>query len=141
MSKRSSILVALPLVLAFGILGCGGGSSSPSAPVDTVAPAAVIDLGVEVVQGLTPSIEVNWEAGAEPDLAGYRVYRGVDGGDVALVGTVTSVGYTDGTVSKGSLYRYEVGAIDRTGNESPRVGTSWVAVPNDQTGGGRGQLD
>ena len=42
MSKRSSILLALPLVM-FLVAGCGS-SDSPTVPVDTVAPVPVAQL-------------------------------------------------------------------------------------------------
>ena len=134
MSKRSSILLAAAFLM-IGIVGCG--SDKPTAPVvDTVAPAAVVDLAAEVVTG--SGVELTWAPGTEPDLAAYRVYRSTNGGASVLVSNETASTFRDGTVQPGTTYVYEVSAVDTSNNESPRVATATITVP-DGTGTGRGQ--
>ena len=124
MSKRSSILVGLFCVMAL-VAGCG--DSNPAAVGDTVAPAAVLDVTVQVVSN---GVDVVWSAGTEPDLAGYNVYRSVNGGSSTLMATETTTTFHDGAVSVGSVYRYEVSVVDDSGNESPRVATVDVSLTN-----------
>jgi fibronectin type 3 domain-containing protein len=125
MSKRSGILVAL-IFAAAAFAGCGS-SSSPSAPVDTVAPAAILDVQAQLVQG---TIEVSWTAGSESDLAGYRVYRSVNGTAATLQGFTANTTFVDDTIRARSGYRYEVTAVDQAGNESPRSATLQIVVQN-----------
>jgi hypothetical protein len=133
MSKRSGILVAL-IFAAAAFAGCGSGTT-PSAPVDTVAPAAILDVQAQVVQG---GIEVSWSAGSESDLAGYRVYRSANGSAVTLQGTTSATTFVDTNVSSRGSYRYEVTAVDVTGNESPHASTLLVILPSG--GSGREQV-
>jgi len=128
MSKRSSILLALLFVIAIGAMGCGDSTTSVENG-DTVAPAAVLDLGaVAVNAGSTHSIEVNWSAGTESDLAGYNVYRSVNGAVETLVSVESANTFTDNTVEAGSSYSYSVSAVDLAGNESARQTTANVLV-------------
>lgn len=129
MSKRSSILLALPLVLC--VAGCG--SDNPVAPVDTVPPVAVLEL--EATSVSSSGIELAWTANTEPDLAGYHVYRSIANGDVTLVGVELSPVFHDGNVVIGNVYRYQVGAFDTSGNESPRT-VLWVSTGSGGTGRG-----
>lgn len=123
MSKRISTLFALVAIVIVAAAGCG--SNSVSAPVaDTVAPAPLLDVTVTVVTG---GVQVDWSAGTEADLAGYKVYRSDNGNVPALVSTVTGVTYTDVTVTSGG-YRYEVAAIDEAGNEGVRVASAQVRI-------------
>jgi len=127
MSKRSRILLALPLVIAFGVMGCG--ESDPAAPGDTVAPAAVLDLGVTVEgSGTTQTVNVTWAAGSEADLAGYNVYRSKDNQSSTLVGVETTNNFVDTGVVTGSTYRYEVSSVDTSGNESSRVVSATIVL-------------
>jgi hypothetical protein len=63
-------------------------------------------------------VTVNWVRNTEPDLAGYRVYRGpaYEGPftPLALTGETT---YADATVTNGVTYFYAVAAYDAAGNE------------------------
>jgi len=126
MTKRCGMLVALALAAAF-IAGCGS-SSSPSA-VDTVAPAAVLNVEAQFVQGV---IEVTWAPGSEADLVGYRVYRSTNGAAATLAGVSTSTTFEDASIDAPSTsprtYRYEITAVDEAGNESPRASTVQVFV-------------
>jgi fibronectin type 3 domain-containing protein len=66
------------------------------------------------------SIELSWESNDEPDLASYRIYRSVDGGGFERIGEVSLPAYSDKGVQVGHTYRYQVTAVDQSGNESGR---------------------
>ena len=126
MGKRSSIFLAAALSTLLGVMGCGSGENTPTAPVDTVAPAAVLDLEAGLGAG---GIELNWAANAEPDLAGYNVYRSERGGPWALVSVEIAPTFRDGAVRSGSSYGYQVAAFDASRNESARVTSRVVGIP------------
>jgi fibronectin type 3 domain-containing protein len=68
-------------------------------------------------------IALSWEAGREPDLAGYKVWRRAAGeGDFVLVAQLaeTVSSFSDSKVEKGGRYEYAISALDATGNESRR---------------------
>jgi fibronectin type 3 domain-containing protein len=128
MSKRSRILLALPFVIALGVMGCGDGN--PAAPTgDTVPPAAVLDLDVTISGTVgAPAVSLSWAAGSEVDLAGYNVYRSKDNQAATLVGVETATNFVDTNVVTGSAYRYEVSSVDTSGNESVHVYSATVVL-------------
>ena len=86
----------------------------PSAPTGlAVVPR---DTGLDVVWSPSPSL----------DLGGYRIYRAAGGGDAEVVGEVEAAetAWHDTSVESGVLYRYEITALDRAGNEGPPSGTA-----------------
>lgn len=89
---------------------------------DIAAPAA--PAGLALIQG-PQGVEISWTSGAEPDLAGYRVYRAVEPSTVeqavvrAEIAKETTV-FRDGDLSAGLVHAYFVVAVDTAGNESPR---------------------
>src|SRR5262249_34506708 len=67
------------------------------------------------------SVELSWDANTEPDLAGYRIYRSVNGGAFEKIADVNEIpAYSDKPVDAGKAYRYVVTAVDESGNESVR---------------------
>jgi hypothetical protein len=85
---------------------------------DTFQPSA--PAGLRAVAA-TQSIELTWERSTEPDLAGYRVYRATGDGAFEKVGDTSVLpAYSDRAVEAGKTYRYQVSAVDRSGNESER---------------------
>ncbi len=87
-------------------------------PKDTFAPAT--PSGVLAVAA-PKSIELTWDRNGESDLAGYRVYRAVNGGGFEKAADVSQVPtWSDHTVESGKTYRYAVSAFDQAGNESGR---------------------
>ena len=97
------------------------------------APATVTPL-IE-----TRAVRLIWDAVEAPDLGGYRLYRAEGIGHesaIREIGTVplvaqpvTATDYIDAGADPGIAYRYAVTAVDKNGNESPRVWTGWVVVP------------
>jgi hypothetical protein len=66
------------------------------------------------------SIELSWSANTDADLTAYRLYRGVDGGPMQRIAEVGVPAYSDSNVEPAKTYRYEISAVDRSGNESTR---------------------
>ncbi len=67
------------------------------------------------------SIELAWDPNTEPDLSGYRIYRSAAGGPFEKLADVQPVpSYSDKSAKKDTAYRYQISAMDRAGNESPR---------------------
>jgi hypothetical protein len=85
-------------------------------PADTFPPA--VPVGLMAVAGVN-SIELAWQPNTEDDLAGYQVYRTLDGGAAErIAGPVDAPNFSDRTVEIGKKYSYTITAVDRTGNES-----------------------
>lgn len=86
----------------------------------------------------TSQVRLVWDPVDVPDLAGYKIYR-IEGFGVTelkdLAGFLmtpkpySQTNYVDPTVLKGISYRYEVTAVDKSGNESKPARTGWVLVP------------
>lgn len=114
--------------------------SEPSAPVevtprDTFPPAAPRNLVVVLVPATpdTPMrLDLSWSISAEPDLAGYHVYRseleGSPGARVIQELLLTPT-FRDISVEPGRRYTFTVTALDRAGNESPRSAPVSESVP------------
>jgi hypothetical protein len=94
-------------------------------PIDKFPPAA--PSGVQATAAPT-SVELTWNSNTEPDLAHYRVYRSVSGGPFERVAEVDLPAWSDQSVEAGKQYRYQVTAVDRSGNESPRSQTAEVRL-------------
>jgi hypothetical protein len=68
-----------------------------------------------------PEVDLSWSINAEPDLAGYRVYRSEQQdtpGQLVTPDLLLSPSYRDNSVQPGHRYWYTVTAVDRSGNES-----------------------
>ena len=80
----------------------------------------------------TAAVQLVWRASAEPDVAGYIVYRTDAAGVTARVGTtrVPDTTFTDRPVASGT-YRYEVTAYDTAAvpNASAPSSPATVTVP------------
>jgi hypothetical protein len=86
-------------------------------PEDKFPPATPSEIQI----ALAPNyFQLSWTGSTEPDLASYRVYRSVGGGPFERVTEVELPAFSDRDVEPGKVYRYEVTAVDRAGNESPR---------------------
>ncbi len=91
-----------------------------SAGVDKVKPLAPTAPTV-TYDKTTGKAKLTWAKNKEMDLAGYKVYRRLNGtsfGGTPLA-TTTATSYTDTALPKtGDTYAYEVRAHDRVGNQS-----------------------
>jgi fibronectin type 3 domain-containing protein len=98
----------------------------PITPKDTFQPAAPTGLRASPAAA---SVELSWERNAEPDLAGYRIYRAIPGGAFEKIAEVSQVpSYSDRTVEHARQYRYTVTAFDKSGNESPQSAIAEVSL-------------
>jgi hypothetical protein len=111
----------------------GAAASEITAPVavtprDVFPPA--VPSGLSAIAGIG-AIELTWDRNTEPDLKGYRVYRGVgaSGQLKAVADLVDTPAYSDRQVETGKPYRYAVSAIDQAGNESPLSAAVEVTAP------------
>ena len=88
--------------------------------IKDVAPPAA-PAGVATLAG-ADAVEVSWSPSAEPDLAGYRVYRGPEGGTPERLAELPAgqTTWRDAKPGRGGLFLYTVTALDQSGNESAR---------------------
>ena len=118
------------------------GELSPPIRVDAldVFPPAVpqglaaVAIAADPASGTPASIDLSWQPNAEPDLAGYEVYRREDqtpwqriSGDQPVIGPA----FHDAHVLPGHTYRYGVSAVDNGGHESGRSADASETVPNE----------
>ncbi|MFI9170887.1 PA14 domain-containing protein [Streptomyces lincolnensis] len=92
-----------------------------SATVDKVKPLAPTGMAWDYFPGTETGVsaELDWARNKEMDLAGYRVYRRVQGTSTwTKVGTTTNVAFSDLPPGTGQSYYYEIRAYDKAGNES-----------------------
>ncbi|RFA22539.1 hypothetical protein B7R23_02625 [Subtercola boreus] len=64
---------------------------------------------------------MSWNASSAGDVAGYRVYRALGSGALLVVSgssLLTTTQFTDIGLSEGATYRFAVGVVDSSGNES-----------------------
>jgi len=93
-------------------------------PKDVFPPSAPLDLvGVFVPAAANSpaAVELSWDISPEPDAAGYYVYRAGENEEKAQRVTpalLPTPAFRDISLSLGTTYRYEVTAVDRSGNES-----------------------
>ena len=133
------VIVASPKVPNGQRFGFDAAESEPQTLVahDVFPPA--VPTGVQAVfsaqsPGLEPAIDVTWNPNAEPDLAGYFVYRRrqnePEESAVKLnTQPIAAPAYHDGGVEAGNTYLYAVSAIDERGNQSNRSEEASELVP------------
>jgi N-acetylneuraminic acid mutarotase len=118
-----------------------GNESAQSAPLsatttrDTTAPAAPRNLAG--TPGDT-TVSLKWNAGTEPDLKYYDLYRSGGGASTQLiarvpVGTTT---YLDTNLVNGTEYTYYLRAVDESGNQSSSSNYVYV-TPRDSVAPGK----
>jgi hypothetical protein len=99
----------------------------PEVPTSLAAVATAGESGAAV------AIDLSWQPVAEPDLAGYVVYRRE--GDapwqrISPAEPLVPPDFHDAQVQPGHTYRYAVSAIDQGGHESARSTETEETVPN-----------
>jgi fibronectin type 3 domain-containing protein len=109
----------------------------PSAEVkvfahDVFPPAAPAGLqAVASGVGQPSFVDLTWAPNAEPDVAGYNVYRHEQGHPPVKINTdlVKTPAFRDHGVASGHKYFYAVTAVDLRGNESSSSPEASEAVP------------
>ncbi len=67
------------------------------------------------------SVTLQWQANAEPDLAGYNLYRSTQsGGPYTILNSspIPGTSFSDTQTANGATYYYAISAVDQVGNES-----------------------
>jgi hypothetical protein len=100
---------------------------------DDVFPPAV-PAGLQAVfsgPGQQPFIDLVWAPVPDVDLAGYNVYRHVEGAAAVKINAelVKAPAYRDVSVEAGQRYLYSVTSVDARGNESAHSEEAAEAVP------------
>ncbi|MBR1599588.1 MAG: fibronectin type III domain-containing protein, partial [Lachnospiraceae bacterium] len=87
--------------------------------IDHTAPSAVDNLMAEVDTG---SIHLKWNEPLDNDVAGYRLYRSVEGLNsyTCINASIGAIGYYDRSAAYDTSYCYQLTAYDNAGNESAR---------------------
>lgn len=76
------------------------------------------------------SVRLNWYASNSSGVTAYNVYRTtISGGYYALLGSASSLTYTDNGVQPGTTYYYVVAALNGAGQQSPYSSQVRAAVP------------
>lgn len=140
--KHSKLFLAALMVLVV-LAGCGDDKVTQAiVPQDDAPPLPPVGLDTALF-GSDFTVVVRWEPNAEPDLAGYNVYRFApdpanpdaymkDNPDLVMTNEYTmQVGVEETTW-------VIVTAVDAGGNESPATGplqVRWQSPPSDNGGG------
>jgi hypothetical protein len=98
----------------------------PAVPTGLAAVAALSETGAEA------SIDLSWQPVADPDIAGYAVYRREAAGDwqrISPAQPIVPPAFHDAHVDSGHTYRYAVSSIDQGGHQSARSAEVEETVP------------
>ena len=84
--------------------------------------------------GQKPFVDLTWAPNMESDLAGYNVFRSLEGGEPVKLNKqlVPVPSFRDDNVVPGKTYLYSVSAVDLRGNESPYSAETKETVPDKQ---------
>jgi fibronectin type 3 domain-containing protein len=101
------------------------------------APTGLAAVATTGENGAAPAIDLSWQPVADPNLAGYIVYRSEKGGEreaawqrISPAGPLVPPAFHDTQVQPGHTYRYAVSAIGQNGHESFRSAEAEETVPN-----------
>ncbi len=95
---------------------CGGQYSISSDTLDSASP---LPVDIELVTVLGDLVTINWTKGTSPETDAYVIYKGLAGGAVQAIDTVTTLNYTDvGKATDDSTFTYYITALDRCGGTS-----------------------
>lgn len=108
-------------------------------------PTGLAAVATPAINGVGPSIDLSWQPDAEPDVAGYAVYRREAAAEnqaaqqptawqrISGAQPVVGPGFHDPDVQAGRSYQYAVSAIGRNGHESEKSAPAEEAVPPQET--------
>jgi hypothetical protein len=129
-------ITTLSLVRAKGLTGAVEGDDSKPVEIFTrdIYPPAQ-PAGLQAIfsgVGQKPFIDLTWAPNMESDLAGYNIFRWIQGGQPQKLNTqlVQVPSYRDETIERGKKYYYAVSAVDLRGNVSPRSVEASETVPS-----------
>jgi len=85
-------------------------------PIDRFSPAKPENVKAVPVDR---SVQLIWDAVTGSDLAGYRIYRGTRPGQLSVIEEFVEVNrFLDVDLPVGTMFYYEITALDKSGNES-----------------------
>ncbi|MFQ5928190.1 MAG: fibronectin type III domain-containing protein [Acidobacteriota bacterium] len=85
---------------------------------------------------LEGKVRILWDTNKEADLRGYFVYRGTDPNQLEKSSQLVRINiYQDESVTSGKTYYYQVSAVDKAGNESPKSETVSISIIEGPKGG------
>jgi hypothetical protein len=97
-------------------------------PIDVFPPPAPTGLSAIQEAGV---VQLVWDPSPAPDLQGYYVYRGSRPDALEKVSSKLPVNaYQDRVGLEPEVYLYQVSAVDRAGNESPRSDPVRIEIEN-----------
>lgn len=115
-----------------------GNESEPSASIEAAAlaypdvtpPAAPQNV---TANGLEGKVQLSWRANTETDIAGYRIYQ--NGALISNTLITSNAYYVVGGMVWGTVYRFQIAAVDTSGNESEKsnIATAAATQPTDTT--------
>jgi len=129
-------ITTLTQVRSQGVSASVEGDSSKPVEVftrDIYPPAQPVGLqAVFSSVGQKPFIDLTWAPNLENDLAGYNVFRRVEGSTPEKLNQqlLQLSSFRDESVKPGKNYTYSVYAVDLRGNESPRSAEASETVPD-----------
>ncbi len=95
--------------------------STPKDVFPPGAPQRLVAVFIQATEGSPAHVDLSWDINAEPDLAGYWVYRSEQPdtpGQRVNTELLLTPTFRDMTAVQGKRYTYRVTAADRSGNES-----------------------
>jgi hypothetical protein len=109
---------------SYEVIALSGKSESLPSPLTAITPKdtfpPTVPMRITALAG-PESIELSWQRSPEADLAGYYVYRSVNGGAFERQGDAVNLpAFSDRKVEHGKTYRYQVSSVDKSSNESAR---------------------
>lgn len=107
----------------------------PATVGDIVPPSAPLNFSATASGS---AVVLSWDANAEPDMAGYNVYKNTESGWIRLNSAlIAGTTFTEGNLLNGA-YAYRVTAVDKVGNESSpsneATATVFIAPPQPPSG-------
>lgn len=119
---RAVGVIALFLAGLFGAVGVGSAAGTDTTTTDTTTTVVTTAPTIRSVTADTNGITILWNAPATnggPKLTGFKLYRSAGTNSPTLLATLGLVdSYTDGNVTPGTTYTYQVSALFGT-TESP----------------------
>ena len=106
------------------------GAATAQITIDASAPTA--PSGLTATVGKTGGIALAWKAATDSGsgVKSYYIYRNAE-----LIGTTTTLSYSDTSGVDGTLYAYGVTAVDQVGNESGLSNTVTITYAAKSSGG------
>ena len=108
-----------------------GYSFSPSVQSVSIDGSDISGIDFTASQQSTHSAQLTWQASTS-NVVGYNIYRStIDGGQYARINAtlVTSLNYTDSSVTSSTIYYYVATAVDPAGIESEYSNQASAQIP------------